>query len=95
MFNRTVRILDAGIRPVYVPNAAHRTAAPRQLARVCADKLWGFPASYVFDGKPPEMKGGELAKRCDARAAPRRALVRSPQAAPQPREEGGGGCSAA
>jgi flap endonuclease-1 len=26
-------------------------------------------ASYVFDGKPPEMKGGELAKRCGAVAA--------------------------
>ncbi|CAM6092084.1 unnamed protein product [Calypogeia fissa] len=34
MFTRTIRILEAGIKPV-----------------------------YVFDGKPPEMKGGELAKR--------------------------------
>lgn len=34
MFYRTVRMIDAGIKPV-----------------------------YVFDGKPPTMKGGELAKR--------------------------------
>nr|A9U328.1 RecName: Full=Flap endonuclease 1-B; Short=FEN-1-B; AltName: Full=Flap structure-specific endonuclease 1-B [Physcomitrium patens] len=34
MFNRTIRVLEAGLKPV-----------------------------YVFDGKPPEMKGGELAKR--------------------------------
>ena len=47
-----------------------------QVVRVCADKLWGFPASYVFDGKPPEMKGGELAKRYDACAASRRAAAR-------------------
>ena len=34
MFMRTARLLQAGIKPV-----------------------------YVFDGKPPEMKGGELQKR--------------------------------
>lgn len=34
MFNRTIRLLSAGIKPV-----------------------------YVFDGKPPTMKGGELSKR--------------------------------
>ncbi|KAM0843553.1 hypothetical protein ACQ4PT_057595 [Festuca glaucescens] len=39
MFNRTIRLLEAGIKPV-----------------------------YVFDGKPPEMKGGELAKRYAKRA---------------------------
>jgi hypothetical protein len=37
--------------------------------------LWGFPASYVFDGKPPDMKGGELAKRCVCRSAARAALA--------------------
>jgi hypothetical protein len=31
--------------------------------------------SYVFDGKPPEMKGGELAKRCAAGGAPARAAA--------------------
>jgi hypothetical protein len=36
----------------------------------------GFPASYVFDGKPPDMKGGELAKRCVAVAAAARARAR-------------------
>ncbi len=34
MFYRTIRMLDAGIKPI-----------------------------YVFDGKPPELKFGELAKR--------------------------------
>jgi len=38
MFMRTCRMLEAGIKPV-----------------------------YVFDGKPPTMKGGELAKRKDKR----------------------------
>jgi flap endonuclease-1 len=35
MLTRTARILDAGIKPI-----------------------------FVFDGKPPEMKSGELGKRC-------------------------------
>ena len=39
MFNRTIKMMSTGIRPV-----------------------------YVFDGKPPQMKGGELAKRMAARA---------------------------
>lgn len=39
MFNRTIRLLSAGMRPV-----------------------------YVFDGKPPTMKGGELSKRTAKRA---------------------------
>ena len=34
MFNRTIKLLAAGVKPV-----------------------------YVFDGKPPDLKGGELAKR--------------------------------
>jgi flap endonuclease-1 len=39
MFNRTIKMMSSGIRPV-----------------------------YVFDGKPPQMKGGELAKRMAKRA---------------------------
>ena len=39
MFNRTIRMMEAGIKPV-----------------------------YVFDGKPPPMKSGELAKRIARRA---------------------------
>ncbi|CAN7004177.1 unnamed protein product [Brassica oleracea var. botrytis] len=39
MFNRTIRLLEAGIKPV-----------------------------YVFDGKPPELKRQEIAKRADATA---------------------------
>eukprot|EP01094_Clydonella_sp_ATCC50884_P002643 TRINITY_DN12005_c0_g1_i1.p1 TRINITY_DN12005_c0_g1~~TRINITY_DN12005_c0_g1_i1.p1 ORF type:complete len:381 (-),score=126.73 TRINITY_DN12005_c0_g1_i1:350-1492(-) len=40
IFNRTVRLLECGIKPV-----------------------------YVFDGKPPTMKGGELARRKDRKKA--------------------------
>jgi len=39
MFNRTIRMLEAGLKPL-----------------------------YVFDGKPPNMKSGELAKRIAKRA---------------------------
>jgi flap endonuclease-1 len=39
MFNRTIKLMTAGIKPV-----------------------------YVFDGKPPPLKGGELAKRLAKRA---------------------------
>lgn len=39
MFYRTIRMMDVGIKPV-----------------------------YVFDGKPPELKGGELEKRKERRA---------------------------
>ncbi len=39
MFYRTIRMLEHGIKPI-----------------------------YVFDGKPPEMKGEELAKRKERRA---------------------------
>ncbi len=39
MFNRTIKMMSSGIKPV-----------------------------YVFDGKPPQMKGGELAKRLAKRA---------------------------
>ncbi|RHY21011.1 hypothetical protein DYB36_011251 [Aphanomyces astaci] len=38
MFNRTIRLMENGLKPV-----------------------------YVFDGKPPVMKGGELAKRTERR----------------------------
>lgn len=39
MFNRTIKLMSSGVRPV-----------------------------YVFDGKPPPLKGGELAKRLARRA---------------------------
>ena len=39
LFNRTIRMMTNGIKPV-----------------------------YVFDGKPPTLKGGELAKRTKGRA---------------------------
>lgn len=38
LFYRTIRMIDNGIKPV-----------------------------YVFDGKPPDMKGGELNKRAEKR----------------------------
>ena len=40
MFNRTIRLMENGLKPV-----------------------------YVFDGKAPTMKGGELAKRTERRQA--------------------------
>jgi flap endonuclease-1 len=39
MFNRTIKMMTSGVKPV-----------------------------YIFDGKPPQMKGGELAKRLAKRA---------------------------
>lgn len=38
MFYRTIRLMEQGIKPI-----------------------------YVFDGKPPNLKGGELAKRAERR----------------------------
>ncbi|KAG7396462.1 Elongation of fatty acids protein 2 [Phytophthora boehmeriae] len=45
MFSRTIRMMENGLKPV-----------------------------YVFDGKPPTMKSGELAKRSDRRAEAQKAL---------------------
>ncbi|XP_075164918.1 flap structure-specific endonuclease 1 [Haematobia irritans] len=45
MFYRTIRLLENGIKPV-----------------------------YVFDGKPPDMKSGELAKRAERREEAQKAL---------------------
>lgn len=45
MFYRTIRLLDNGIKPV-----------------------------YVFDGKPPDMKSGELAKRAERREEAQKSL---------------------
>ena len=33
--------------------------------------------SYVFDGKPPEMKSGELAKRAEKRAEAEKGLAKA------------------
>ena len=54
MFMRTCRMLEAGIKPV-----------------------------YVFDGKPPTMKGGELAKRKDKREAAEAELEKAKEAGDQ------------
>ena len=51
MFMRTCRMLEAGIKPV-----------------------------YVFDGKPPTMKGGELAKRKDKREQAEADLAKAKEA---------------
>lgn len=51
MFYRTIRMLDNGIKPV-----------------------------YVFDGKPPELKGGELAKRQEKREEAQKALEKATEA---------------
>ena len=54
MFMRTCRMLETGIKPV-----------------------------YVFDGKPPTMKGGELAKRKDKREEAESALAKAKEAGDQ------------
>lgn len=51
MFYRTIRLLENGIKPV-----------------------------YVFDGKPPEMKSGELSKRAEKRAEAQKSLDKATEA---------------
>lgn len=51
IFYRTIRLLENGIKPV-----------------------------YVFDGKPPEMKSGELGKRMEKRAEAQKALDKATEA---------------
>lgn len=51
MFYRTIRLMENGIKPV-----------------------------YVFDGKPPSLKGGELAKRQERRAEAQESLEKATDA---------------
>lgn len=51
MFYRTIRLLENGIKPV-----------------------------YVFDGKPPDLKTGELAKRAEKREEAQKALEKATEA---------------
>ncbi|KAM7342296.1 flap structure-specific endonuclease 1 [Cochliomyia hominivorax] len=51
MFYRTIRLLDNGIKPL-----------------------------YVFDGKPPDLKSGELAKRAERREEAQKALQQATEA---------------
>ncbi|XP_044745801.1 flap endonuclease 1 [Coccinella septempunctata] len=51
MFYRTIRLLENGVKPV-----------------------------YVFDGKPPEMKSGELSKRAEKRVEAQKALDKATEA---------------
>jgi len=53
-FYRTIRMVDNGLKPV-----------------------------YVFDGKPPTMKGGELAKRAERREEAQKALEKAEEAGNQ------------
>jgi flap endonuclease-1 len=53
-FYRTIRLLEKGIKPV-----------------------------YVFDGKPPDMKGGELAKRAERREEAQKSLDKATEAGDQ------------
>lgn len=48
LFYRTIRLLENGIKPV-----------------------------YVFDGKPPDMKSGELAKRTERREEAQKSLLKA------------------
>ncbi|KAJ3611310.1 hypothetical protein NHX12_021326 [Muraenolepis orangiensis] len=54
MFYRTIRMLEHGIKPV-----------------------------YVFDGKPPQMKSGELEKRGERRAEAEKQLIKAQEAGEQ------------
>ncbi|KAI7792852.1 flap endonuclease 1 [Triplophysa rosa] len=54
MFYRTIRILESGIKPV-----------------------------YVFDGKPPQLKSGELEKRGERRAEAEKLLAQAQEAGEQ------------
>lgn len=54
IFYRTIRLLEKGIKPV-----------------------------YVFDGKPPDMKGGELLKRAERREEAQKALDKATEAGDQ------------
>jgi len=54
LFYRTIRMLDNGIKPV-----------------------------YVFDGKPPQLKSGELAKRTERREEAQKQLTEAQQAGDQ------------
>lgn len=51
MFYRTIRLVDNGVKPL-----------------------------YVFDGKPPNLKGGELAKRAERREEAQKALEAAEEA---------------
>nr|AAH49413.1 Flap structure-specific endonuclease 1 [Danio rerio] len=54
MFYRTIRMLESGIKPV-----------------------------YVFDGKPPQLKSGELEKRVERRAEAEKLLAQAQEAGEQ------------
>lgn len=51
MFYRTIRLVDNGVKPL-----------------------------YVFDGKPPNLKGGELVKRAEKREEAQKALEAAEEA---------------
>lgn len=57
LFYRTTLMMQEGIKPVYVSRLAPSThnARPSNLRR------------FVFDGKPPELKSQELARRAERR----------------------------
>jgi flap endonuclease-1 len=59
LFYRTIRMVDNGIKPV-----------------------------YVFDGKPPDMKGGELAKRQERREETSKQLAIATDAGKQTKKLG-------
>lgn len=78
IFYRTIRMVSHGIKPVSVhglvflifPSTAegYRDACILIMPRT-------FPLSrYVFDGKPPTLKSGELAKRTERRAQAQESL---------------------
>jgi len=69
MFTRTIRLMEAGIRPMCVRERRARAGASCVFAGLFPPRPSRRPPprSYVFDGKAPEMKSGEITKRCGRR----------------------------
>lgn len=77
MFSRTIRLLEAGMKPVYIFKKKYiyiyilsfvhknplRISCSKNCARADFYSLLMLMCSYVFDGKPPDLKKQELAKR--------------------------------
>ncbi|CAM9002658.1 unnamed protein product [Rhodiola kirilowii] len=71
MFNRTIRLLEAGIKPVYDTQCRSLSFIILNTTTVCSCielESVGWYAAMFFDGQPPDLKKQELAKRYSKRA---------------------------
>lgn len=76
MFNRTVRFLTEGLKPVSVCHASQIFVSPPDANET---KFLWFQV-FVFDGKPPEFKSGELIKRREKRKKAQAELEKATEA---------------